>query len=201
MSWRMLILAASGLLFAALAHADSLSRSFTIDAEYRGLIRKSFPAIGRAGLAIQGPTEGFRIQGKGAVTNPCDKSKVYELSIDMRFRLDGARVDYLATNNSCNKGSEDLRAQMERVLPFVYLVQTMPVPAEKRRGVITPHGEFEMVYGVKGASLEIAVLQKRAQVAKFFLSRTATGADLRSFRLPGKDSVQLSFNAGPGLAD
>ena len=192
---RTTICALMALLSVAAAHADR----FVIEAQYRGIVKKSFPDVGVAGLeCVKEANGGFRIHGEGKVTHPQDKSKVFQLGLDMKFRVNGDTVEYVKTQNSCNKGSEDLRECMERVLPFVHLVRDLPRPTGNRRSLSTPHGVFTLVYGARGAKTEVTVQQGSAHIGKFFLGTGAPGtARLERFRIPGKDSVSLQFTAAP----
>jgi hypothetical protein len=175
---------------------------YTIEAQYRGIVRKSFPGVGTAGLEFVKGTDGaFHARGQGRVVHPQDKSKVFQLGLDMRFRVKGDAIEYVATKNSCAKGSEELQSTMERVLPFVHLVRELPRPAGNRRSVTTPHGNFTLVYGGAGPKLEITVQQGATQVGKFFLTDGAPGAvRLERFRIPGKDSVALQFTVASANA-
>jgi hypothetical protein len=109
-------------------------------------------------------------------------------------------VDCVEARNACNAGSEQLRATIEKILPFVYLVQRMPVPDTRRRALTTPHWDFELAYVGPADRVEVVVSQSRAPIAKFFLARSSAGLDLQRFRIAGKDSVQLSFVAGATAA-
>lgn len=178
------------------ALAAEMADRYTIEAQYRGLVKKSFPGIGTAGITCEPSAGGaFHITGSGRVVHPTDPSKIFELAIDMAFRVEGGTVRCLASRNRCNKGSEDLRETIERVLPFVWLVQELPAPeGGKPHAFTTPHGPFRLEYGGSATHPEVSVRSGSAQVCKFFLTRSAAGqAHLDRFRIPGKDSVQLTF--------
>jgi YD repeat-containing protein len=181
---------------AAAVEASPRSTRFVIGAQYRGFVKKTFPDIGNAGLTFAPePAGGFRITGAGRVVHPQDKNRVYRLDFDMQFRVKGDHIDYLAVKNRFNDGCADLASTIERVLPFVYLVQLLPrLRVGGSRALTTPHGIYTMVYGGAGERVEVTLNQGRAQVGKFFLKSAMTGTSrLERFRIPGKDSVALNF--------
>lgn len=199
----MLLLIVLGSLSVPVAEAAPRAERFVIDAQYRGLVRKNFPEIGTAGLSFATEAGGaFRVSGSGRVVHPQDNSKVFEVTLDMRFRVRGGRVESVTSQNSCSRGSEELRASIERLLPFIYLVQHLPAPQGKRHALGTPGGACTMVYGGSAARPEVVVMSGSAQLGKFFLSRAGAGpVRLERFRVPGKGSVSLQFtSATPAVA-
>src|SRR5262245_35261834 len=100
---------------------------FQIDAQYRGAVKKNFNSIGQTGIRIVPGTDGaFKMVGGGKVTHPKERAQVYEFALDMEFKLAGDRIEYRANNNTCNELAKGLKGRIEKLLPFVYVVGTLP---------------------------------------------------------------------------
>jgi len=170
---------------------------FQIDAQYRGAVKKSFSSIGQAGLKwVPGADGTVRVNGEGRVNHPKERSKVYEFGLDMQFRVTGDSIQYLASRNTCNAGSEGLKSRIERILPFVYLVASVPVNGSRAPRLFrTPHGEYRMRYGETSNHVEVTVEERNSQIGKFFLAKDAGTLYLERFRIPAKDNVVISFVA------
>lgn len=186
--------------FAMLASLTAAAQAqviqFQVGAQYRGVVKKSFDSIGQAGIQIAPDRSGgFRVSGKGRVTHPKEKSKIYEFAIEMAFKLEGDVVRQVSAKSTCNAGSEGLKTRIERLLPFLYLVSALP-PGKAPRTVKTPQGSFSLKYAEVGPRLEVTVEEGRALVGKFFLGREGTSLSLEKFRIPTKDdNVTLNFTA------
>jgi hypothetical protein len=173
---------------------------FSINAQYRGAVKKGFADIGSAGLQYRATPGGeFGVRGTGKVTHPKDSAKTYQFNVDMKFRVDGETVQYVGSNNSCNPGSEGIQAKMEKILPFVYLAKTLPARAAAERSFRTPHGAYQMKWVTTASRIEVTLLSGRDMVSKFFLAREAGDGPhtIEKFRVPTKDNVVLSFVTRP----
>ena len=182
---------------ATIAASPSGTGRFVIDALYRGFVHKTFPAIGSAGFACSTQAGGgFRVTGAGRLMHPQDNSKIFKISLDMQFHLQGFAVEYVASNNTWSRGSEDMRDAVERILPFVYLVQQLPVrPAGNAQSVTTPRGAFTLVYGGNASKPQVEIRAGAVPIGKFFLAMDGSASRIERFRVTGKDSVSLQFNA------
>ena len=166
---------------------------FQIDAQYRGVVKKGFNSIGTTGLKFIPGTNGeFRCVGNGRVVHPKDKAQVFEFNVDMDFKLTGNKVEYLSARNSCAKGSEGLRAKVERLIPFLHLVAALPSSVEPRT-ISTPHGTYTMRESQTEHYTEITVQEGHDITGKFFLTREAGQLNLEKFRIPTSDNIVLTF--------
>jgi hypothetical protein len=167
---------------------------FQIDAQYRGTVKKSFNSIGDAALNVRAGTGGdFKVGGTARVTHPKDHQKVYQVSLDMNFRLRGDTVEYKSAHNSCNAGSEGLMSGIQKLLPFVYLVTSLPANAHGPRDIKTPHGTYTMNCYSVGPRIEVTIEKEQNLAGKFFLNRSTDGWAIERFRIPAKDHVVLNF--------
>ena len=189
----LLITAFTGLLCqAALAE----TANFVIHAQYRGLVKKAFPDIGHAGLQVsQGAGGTFHISGSCRVSHPQDKARVYEVSVNMDFRLLGETLHCLGARNSCNSSGREIKDTIERVIPFVYLVQKLPAPSgSSSRCFQTPHGRCTLQY----ARSEVTVQMGGAMLGKFFMSGSN---QIDHFRVPAQSNVVLNFVKAEKVAE
>lgn len=166
---------------------------FQISAQYRGVVKKAFDSIGSAGIQIAQNTDGsFNVKGAGKVNHPKEKAKVYQFALDMKFRMNGDRVEYMASKNTCNAGSEGLRDRVARLLPFLYLVSALPANMGPR-SVRTPHGSYQLTYAEAAGKVEVTVEEGTDMLGKFFLNRAGNALTIDKFRIPTKDNVVLNF--------
>lgn len=170
---------------------------FTVNAQYRGAIKKSFKDVG--GGKIEYMTTGkddFRVRVTGLITNP-DTNEKYELDLDMTFSLDGSKVNVSENRNRFDESTEWTRARIERTLPFLYLVRAY-VP-DGRRGMTREYFYKGRVctirYGQTERNLEASVYDRDELIGKVFLKRSGKGplAHMEKFRVPAPDDVMVSF--------
>jgi hypothetical protein len=180
-------------LTAAVTACVANTESYTIDAQYRGGISIEFPRIGDTTLSFFERTDGaVHSTGRALARHPRDKNKVYEITLDLLFRLDGNRVTILRSGSTSNATGDSLRERIEKILPFLHLARKLP-PGEKMgpRWYFTKHGAYEVSAEQIGGTREVLLQQGPREVGKFFLD----GARLARFRIPTKDNIVLDFNS------
>ena len=181
------------LVAASAGAASAQTLLFNIDAQYRGIVKKSFNQIGSSQVSITPASNGmFKVAGKGRVVHPKDKAKVYEFALDMDFQVRGNQVAYLKSKNSCKTGSEDLESEVAKLLPFMYLVTSLP-QGQPEKTVVTPHGTYTLRQAETQHGTEVTLHEGNALAGKFFLSRDSGQLALEKFRIPTGDNVVLNF--------
>ena len=192
---RLGLVAAAVMVFSA-GNAAALSDRYVIDAQYRGMVKKDFPAIGSASLTFTGSGGNVRASGAGRVTNPQDKSKL-DIGVDMTFRVQPASVQVTASNNRGNADAQMANA-MKKVVPFMYYVRQMPPQASGTQKSVTMNGSpYTLAYSGSGSRIEVALQQGGQQLGKFFLAKSPSTGSLRleRFRVAAQDSVVLNFTS------
>ena len=180
------------LVAASAGAASAQVLQFNVDAQYRGVVKKSFNSIGSTSLRVTPGANGtFHVAGAGKVTHPQNKSKVYEFNLDMDFQLRGDRVAYVKSHNSCRTGSEDLEGEVAKLLPFVHLVTTLASGAS--RTITTPHGTYTLRQAETPKYTEVTIDEGGSLAGKFFLTRDTGQLTLEKFRIPTGDNVVLNF--------
>jgi hypothetical protein len=184
-----LALAASLLTLAGAVRAQT--DTFSVNAQYRGVVKKGFQSIGSGQLNYSGTPANFRITGSAEVNHPKQKGRVYQLTIDMSFQMGGGQIRYSSNRNRCNRGSEEALRKVEQVLPFVYLVKNGQIDEGTGASYVTPRGSFNLRSTNTQRNLEVTLDQGDAMVGKFFMA--PGGRQLEKFRIPAGEDVVLSF--------
>jgi hypothetical protein len=170
---------------------------FTVNAQYRGAIKKSFKDVGDGKIEYMKTGEDtFRIRVTGLITNPDSREK-YDLDLDMSFDLDGSRVEVSENRNRFDDRTEWSRKRIERTLPFLYLVRAR-LPDGRRattREYFYKGRLCTIRYGQTERNLEASIYDRDELVGKVFLNRASKGsfAQMEKFRVPAQDDVMVSF--------
>lgn len=179
---------------AALATAHADPQRFVIDAQYRGMVSKTFPAIGSATITSEPAGNGaMRLTANGQATHPQDRAKSYQSSVDMKVNLAGGRVSVLSASQKCGPGSEQFTAQIKDVMPILAAVQSTP----QMTSLQTPKGAVSFKASQASGTTEITAERSGAFVAKIFLK----GGKVDRFRVPSAEAnVVLNFVSATSTA-
>lgn len=191
LTWSLLVLG----LVAPAARADVME--FTVNAQYRGLIKKSFPDIGGGRLTDTGKAAGeFRISGRADVTHPTEKGREYHMELDMSFSLEGGRLREMKNGSSCNKGAEQALRTTEKILPFVHVAKWASADKGEQLSYHTSGGSFTLKFGRTKRNLEATLLEDGQMVGKFFMfPGNGLPRAMEKFRITTKQGTVLSFVA------
>jgi len=176
----------------------SLEERYHLNAQYRGGVKKGFPDIGQGSAVFtpQGASR-FSIKLNGSVEHP-ENREVYKFWLDMDLQLNGDSLRIVQNRNRYNERAEEYREQVERAIPFVYLVKytPMPGPGQDPARVYRFKGtEFTLRYVPTERHVEATLYDGDTLVGKFFLLRDQHRIPLvfEKFRVPTVDNVVLSF--------
>lgn len=187
-----------GLLFSTMTGAHAASERFVIDAQYRGIVSRSFPAIGTATVQGLETTPGvMQLSASGRATHPQDAGKQYLTAVGMKVVASGDRVAVLSATSKSATGSELFAGQIQQVLPILAAVRAHPgVATGALRSLATPAGQVQLACRQAGSNVEITAQNGSQLVGKFFLSRQGSGLRLDRFRVPSsEEGVMLNFVA------
>ena len=195
------ILTGFALCLAAPLAAQGLVESYTVNAQYRGGVKKGFQDLGSGKVAYE-PLGGaaFRVRAKGEVRHP-EEDKDYAFKIYERFEVQGNAVRTTAVEKKeLNEHARAHEGKITEVLPFAYLVRQLPVPAgdgDASRTFNYQGQQYTLRYRMVESKREVDLYRGETFLGKFFLeSDPAPGrmAKLEKFRiaLPEEDLV-VSF--------
>lgn len=189
--WMLVLAFASS---AAMAAVPDLVDRFAIDATFHFLGRQDYPGIGQCKLVYtKEPEAGFRVQVTGNVGHPADSAAGWDIKVDARYRMKGNTVQRLTLANSTSTGGDDLLSGIERVTPFMYLVQALPTPPDRKYTLTTPHGTFGLTYNGTDRAREIVIRLGNQEIARFFLQRSGKQSRITRFRII-RPRVSLNFH-------
>lgn len=177
------------------APAGAVIEEYTLNAQYRGTVRKGFPDIGKGYGMYQPQREGrFSVKLEGTVHDPEDKS-IYELHVDMDFEATGREVRELSNRSRYSSNAADYRDRVERVIPFVHLVKFTRPPADREERAYRFRGvDYTLRYMPTDRNIEATLYQADTMIGKFFLAKgAATPLGIEKFRVPTEGNVVLSF--------
>lgn len=182
------------MLLAALsaATAPNLPDRYRVDAAVGGVVRRDLREIGAAQLSYSEP---FRVRGAAQVEHR-EKKKVYRFNLDMAFKLEGRRLRVLDNKSRFSADSAELRDKVERVVPFLYLLRTLPVPTEAEeptRTYLAKHGYFVLRYARRERWIEATLHQDDELVGTFRLAR-GTPNSLDYIEIPATQNVTVRFS-------
>ena len=169
------------------------TESFVIDAQYRGIVSKSFPAIGSATVtAVETAPGVMRFVACGQATHPRDKRQ-FQTTVEMSVRVAGDRLDVLRSSQQSRPGSEQFAGQIQDVVPILEAVRrglaTDPVMT-----LDTPGGPVKLERHTTATGVEVTAQRGPEFVGKFFFTRQGAGMHLDRFRVPApEDNVTLNF--------
>ena len=196
-------IAASLLLVLSVHAACAAPERFVIDAQYRGMVNKTFSAIGSATVdAVPAGNGVYTLTASGQATHPQDQAKSYQTAIKMKVNVSGGRVAVLSSTQQSRPGSERFTSQIQDVMPILTLVRSRPeVAAGTLRSLATRAGVVSLSTHQAGSNVEVTAERGGALVAKFFLARVGTGLQIQRFRVPApEDNVTLTFVAAQEAA-
>ena len=191
MHTRQLLAAAVLAATAQLASADV--DQFTVNAQYRGVVKKAFTSIGSGQLSDSGQAGGtFRIQGQAEVDHP-KEDREYRMKIDMTFRQDGNSIREVANRSTANPGSEEALRTTMKILPFVHIAKWAD-PEQGEGTYVTPRGRFSMRFARAERNLEASLYEGDRMVGKFFMSPDGgVPRKMEKFRIATRTGTMLSF--------
>jgi len=175
--------------------------NFIVNAQYRGNVKKSFPDIGQAVIKYVPIGNGeFRLDGHATISNPRNKSVVYEFWLDSTYKYTNHQIRLVEELNDFNSESRGFKNRMERALPFVYLVKytAAPEPGEpNRRQFRYKNDSFTVRYSRTDQHIEATIYDGAEIVTKIFIpiedSSVPYAFDKFRIPAPGKDQVMVSF--------
>lgn len=179
---------------AALATAHADPQRFVIDAQYRGMMSRTFPGIGSATITAESAGNGIMsLSADGQATHPQDRAKTYRSTIDMKVNLAGGRVAVLSASQKCGPGSEQFTARIKDVMPILAVVRSTPTLTSLQ----TPQGAVTLKSAQAAGATEVTAERGGTLVAKIWVR----GGQVDRFRVPsGEDNVVLNFNAATSTA-
>lgn len=174
---------------------------FTINAQYRGGVTKSFEDLGEGHMAyIPMGNSRFRLDGEFSIRHPKEKDKIFQVYIDMTFEQVGDRIDVIEDLNDYNNEARGLKRRIERAVPFIYLLKFFPLDqtAGKKLQVRYRSQNYHIEYGKPSRYIEASVYEHRELVTKAFFhrdpSKKTIGNKFHKFRVPSPTKgVMLSF--------
>ena len=179
------------------APPGSTVEQYTLNAQYRGTVKKGFSDIGR-GFAVFSPQQSgrFTVKMEGTVHDP-ESQEAYGLWIDMDFESNGKDVREVANRSHYTANVGDYRPRVEKVIPFVYLVKFTRPPnegGENTRSYRFRGTEYTLRYLPTDRNTEATLYEGDTMVGKYFLTRTpSTPLGIEKFRVPCEGNVVLSF--------
>jgi hypothetical protein len=191
------LLLAAALAATAPAAAPPLTDRFIVDASVGGVVRRDLREIGKAALQyVPLDAQRFRMRGAAEVVHR-EKRKLYKFQLDMSFQLAGRRLAVTENKSVFAGDAAELRDKVERVVPFLYLARTLPVPGpaeEPVRTWLAKHGYFVMRYARRERGVEATLHQDDALVARLQLTeRPGRAPDLEKIAIPAAESVMVEF--------
>lgn len=192
-----LALVSGGAAFAA----SGIVEDYTVNAQYRGGVKKGFRDLG-TGKAAYEPMGGsaFRVRVKGHVKHP-DEPKEYTFELSGRYQLSGNAIRELGVDKKkMNDHAARHEQRITELVPFAYLVRQLPAPAgnggERSRSLTFRGQTYTLRYRDTERNREIDLYRGESFLGKFFLVSGSSGgfARLEKFRLalPEEDLV-VSF--------
>lgn len=200
---RTLLALAVALASAGSAAAAGLVEDYSVNAQYRGAVKKGFQDIG-SGKAAYEPLGGaaFRVKVKATVRHP-KEDKEYAFNISQSYLVSGNAIRATATEKmELNATALPHERQITELLPFAYLARTLPVPAdtggERSRSFSFNGQTYVLRYSNTERDHEVSLYRGSEPLGKFFLQPERTGqfAQLEKFRilLPSDDLVVSFIN-------
>lgn len=180
------------------------TQNFTVNAQYRGMVKKAFTNIGSGELKDtgSGPGGSFRLTGHAHVDHPREKGRVYDLRIEMAFRQRGSTIEEVSNRNRCNPGSEEALRTTEKMMPFVHVAKWISPDRGSGTSITTPRGKFQVRLGETQRNLEVTVSEGDRMTGKFFMEpdNGQLPRRMEKFRITTRGGTVLSFVTSPNLA-
>ena len=174
---------------------------FRVDAAVGGVVRRDLREIGKAVIQYVDLPGAFRMRGAAQVEHR-EKKKTYRFQLDMTFRAQGRRLEVVDNKSRFSEDSKDIREKVERVVPFFYLLRTLPVPAEAEepsRTWLARHGYFVLRYQRREEWVEATLHQDDELVGRFRLgSKPGRSNDLDRIEIPAAQNVMVLFTRRTG---
>lgn len=181
--------------------ASGIVETYTVNAQYRGGVKKGFQDIGSGKVAYEslGPTA-FRMRVKGEVKHP-EEDKEYAFQISERYQVSGSSIRETAVEKkSLNEHAKPHEGRITELIPFAYLVRRLPAPAatggDPSHSLSFRGQNYTLRYRDTERNREVELYRGESFLGKFFLEPGADGnfARLEKFRLalPEEDLV-ISF--------
>jgi hypothetical protein len=169
---------------------------FLVDAAVGGVVRRDLRDIGKAALQYVPLKDAFRLRGSAQVRNP-DKKKDYRFQLDMTFRTSGRKLEVVEDRSTFAGDAAEVRDRVQRVVPFIYLVRTLPVPGdldEPSRTWLARHGYFVLRYARRETFVEATLHQDDQLVGKFRLvPHPGAPNDVDRIEIPAAENVTVLF--------
>ena len=184
------------LLTVAVAGAHAAPERFTIEAQYRGMVTKSFPRIGSATMdAVETAPGVMRLTASGQATHPQDAAVKYRTAVDLSVKVGPGTLATLKSSDNTAPGSEAFARQIKQVMPILAAVRAQPALTSCAAATIqTSEGPVAIATHRTGSSVEVTAQRGQVFVGKFFLNAVANGLQLMRFRVPSPmPNVMLTF--------
>lgn len=194
------MIVAACLVVGGAAYADT--QSFTVNAQYRGVVKKAFRDIGTGTLTDTGAAQGeVRLSGHARVDHPKEEGRVYDMTIDMNLRIRGNQIQELSNRSRCNPGSEEALATTQKIAPFVHIAKWARSDGSTGQTFTTPRGTFNVRFAQTDRNLEVTLSEGERMVGKFFMDPGDNlPRKLEKFRITTKGGTVISFVSTDAVA-
>jgi hypothetical protein len=189
--------AAFVLVSTSMAETAPVTDRFHVDAAVAGVVRRDLRDIGKAALQyVPLGDKRFRLKGAADVVHS-RKRKHYRFQLDMTVELAGHRLRVAENLSRFDGDAAEVREQVERVVPFLYLVRMLPPPGptdEPSRTWLARHGLFVLRYERRETLVEASLHQDDALVARFEITPRGSAAPLlERVSIPTTEQVTVRF--------
>ena len=188
-------------------HPNETNEAFTVGAQYRGAIQKSFPNLGMAGLECKKLGDhDFQVRLHAKVRHPEDENENIEFDVTRVFRLEGNRITLIREENQFNEVAAKHKKKILNTVSLAYLIKwrspgsdSPPFPGQVYR---IDDKTFSLTYDVEQAQdywdtgrwMTARLTDGEGNNARFYLRRGYRGVrPLDKFRIYTKDKVVISF--------
>ena len=187
------VIAAALLTLAGAAWADT--QNFVVNAQYRGMVKKAFRDIGTGTMTDSGSATGtVQLQGHARVDHPTEQGKVYDMTLDMSLKVQGATITEVSNRSKCNPGSEEALATTQKIAPFVHIAKWARGDQSTDQTFTTPRGTFQLRLATTDRNLEASLYEGDQMVGKFFMSPgEQLPRQLEKFRITTSGGTMISF--------
>lgn len=182
-----------------LAIGKRVTDKFTVNAQYRGAVKKALKGIGNGTVDYipMGENE-YKVTVHGDVRHPED-NKVYEFQVSQSFKLTGNKLELLGEDKNLNEHALEQERYIIQVVPFAFLARFLPPPSagtDPVRTFLFENARFDLRYRKTEKQYEIELFKDDENVGKFFLATTWKPGNegFEKFRIPfPREQIMVSF--------
>lgn len=182
----------------SVARAGASAETFVIGAQYRGVVKKSFPDLGRGTIRCRALEANRYEVGLEAKARHPRKKETIEFSVLREFALEGHHVKILSEKNWFNEGAARHQKKLQNAVCLAYLVKWRSPQAEGERApaqtYVIDDVAYTFSYRSAAGRLEVSLADPDGKVAKFFLGPSVRAVrPIDRFRVFTRDDVVISF--------